>query len=332
MTALTASPEATESFECFGSTCSVHVAGRGAFGDASVAAAEAKRRLRAWHRQFSRFEPDSELARVNADLRVAVEVSPVMAALADTVRAIGTLTGGVVDGTLIDEVEHAGYDRHHQGDSVPLEEALSLAPPRRPAGPSARAGWRELRVDRPAGMLARPPGVKIDSGGIAKGLFGDVLALELSEHDSFAIDCGGDIRLGGAARFEREVAVAGPFDGRILRRFRMRDGAVATSGIGKRSWLRPDGRPAHHLIDPATGDPAFTGIVQVTAIAPTGVLAEALSKAALLSGPAGAERWLTRGGVIVYDDGSHRVVEPRSYEALKRHLRGSHAAPRCFPT
>jgi FAD:protein FMN transferase len=310
MTTVTASPEATETFGCFGSTCTVHVAGSGAFGGAPDAAREAKRRLRAWHQQFSRFEPDSELARVNADPRAAVPISAMMAALADTVRAVGTLTGGLVDGTLIDEVERAGYDRHYEGDSVPLEVALSLAPPRRPAGPSARAGWRKLTVDRPAGMITRPLGVKLDSGGIAKGLFADALALELLEYGSFAIDCGGDIRLGGAFGCERDVEVAGPFDGRILHRFRMRDGAVATSGIGKRSWLCPDGRPAHHLIDPATGDPAFTGIVQVTAIAPTGALAEALSKAALLSGPGGADRWLTRGGVIVYDDGSHRVVEP----------------------
>jgi thiamine biosynthesis lipoprotein len=309
MKTVTVSPEATETFECFGSTCTVHLAGRGALGGASDAARKAKRRLHAWHQEFSRFEPDSELTRVNADPHAAVAVSAMMAALADTVRAIGTLTGGLVDGTLIDEVESAGYDRHYEGDSVPLEVALSLAPPRRPAGPSARAGWRQLILDRSAGTLTRPPGVKVDSGGIAKGLFADVLALELLEYDSFAIDCGGDILLGGAARYEREVAVAGPFDGRILHRLRMRDGGVATSGIGKRSWLRPDGRPAHHLIDPATGAPAFTGIVQVTAIAPTGVLAEALSKAALLSGPAAAERWLTRGGVIVYDDGSHRVVE-----------------------
>jgi FAD:protein FMN transferase len=311
MTTVTASPEATETFACFGSTCSVHVAGRGDFGGAADAAREAVRRLRTWQQRFSRFEPDSELARVNADPHAAVAVSPMMATLADTVRAIGTLTGGMVDGTLIHEVERAGYDRHYEGDPVPLDVALSLAPPRRPAGPSARAGWRQLTVDRAAGTLTRPPGVGLDSGGIAKGLFADALAVEFFGYDSFAIDCGGDIRLGGAAGSEREVEVAGPFDGRILHRFRMRDVGVATSGIGKRSWMRPDGRPAHHLIDPATGDPAFTGIVQVTAIAPTAVLAEALSKAALLSGPAGAEQWLTRGGVIVYDDGSHRVVEPR---------------------
>jgi hypothetical protein len=45
---------------------------------------------------------------------------------------------------------------------------------------------------------------------------------------------------------------------------RLRRTGVATSGIGRRSWLDADGRPAHHLLDPSTGSPAFTGIVQET--------------------------------------------------------------------
>jgi thiamine biosynthesis lipoprotein len=83
---------------------------------------------------------------------------------------------------------------------------------------------------------------------------------------------------------------------------------VATSGIGRRSWIDARGRPAHHILDPATGAPAFTGVVQATAIAPTAVEAEIRAKAALLSGPRGAADWLVHGGVLVFDDGSHRVA------------------------
>jgi thiamine biosynthesis lipoprotein len=310
MTAIGATSEATEEFACFGSTCLVHVAGEGSLGSAPEAAAAVRRRLLAWHAQFSRFEPLSELSLLNADNRTTVPVSSMMARLAESAAAVGSLTGGLVDATLIEEVKAAGYEHHFDGVSLSPASALALAPPRRPARPSRRAGWRELIVDRDAGTVTRPPGLKLDSGGIAKGLFGDVLALELADYASFAIDCGGDIRLGGAGRLDREVEVAGPFDERILHRFAMCEGAVATSGIGKRSWALGDGRPAHHLLDPDSGEPAFTGIVQATAIAPTGVLAEALSKAALLSGPGTAEGWLTRGGVIVYDDGSHRIVRP----------------------
>jgi hypothetical protein len=106
--------------------------------------------------------------------------------------------------------------------------------------------------------------------------------------------------------------VASPFDESVLHVFELVRGAVATSGIGKRSWLDPDGRPAHHLLDPAKGRPAFTGVVQVTALAPTGVQAEALSKTALLSGPDRAPGKLNYSGLVVYDDETFDVIEQPS--------------------
>jgi thiamine biosynthesis lipoprotein len=71
----------------------------------------------------------------------------------------------------------------------------------------------------------------------------------------------------------------------------------------------PRGALAHHLIDPATGAPAWTGLLTATALAPTALEAEALAKAALLSGPSAGALLLRahRGGVLVHDDGT---VEP----------------------
>jgi thiamine biosynthesis lipoprotein len=158
--------------------------------------------------------------------------------------------------------------------------------------------------------VQRPPGLRLDSGGIAKGLFADMLGIRLRDLDVFAIDCSGDILIGGRARAPRRVRVDDPFGGGCLHELEVEVGGVATSGIGRRSWLDSEGRPAHHLLDPSTGRPAFTGIVQATALAPTAVEAEALAKAALLSGPGAGSRWLRHGGVLVFDDGSHVVVSP----------------------
>jgi thiamine biosynthesis lipoprotein len=124
----------------------------------------------------------------------------------------------------------------------------------------------------------------------------------------FVVNCAGDLRLGGTD--PRAVRVAGPFGDEILHTFALRGGGVATSGIGKRAWIGADGRPAHHLLDPASGRPAFTGVVQATALAPTALEAETLAKAAVLTGPEGARGWLPHGGVVVLDDGSHQVVDP----------------------
>jgi thiamine biosynthesis lipoprotein len=138
-------------------------------------------------------------------------------------------------------------------------------------------------------------------------VFADELASMLAAHHAFVVDCAGDMRLGGRARTPRCVNVASPFDDSTLHTFELAAGAVATSGVGKRSWTRPDGRPAHHLLDPATGEPAFTGVVQATALAPTATEAEILSKAAALSGPERAADWLEHGGLVVLEDGSFEI-------------------------
>jgi len=295
------SAESRLSFRCFGSTCAVVVAG----GDAAGAARAARASLLEWHERFTRFDPGSELSALNADPRPAVEVSPLMARFAAAVVYAADRTGGLVDATLLPELEDAGYRRDLRAP-LPLALALRLAPRRRPAGPRRDARWRKLSVD--GTIVRRPPGVTVDSGGLAKGLFADVLADRLAGHDAFAIDCAGDVRIGGAAGAPRRVVVESPFERPTLHTFELTAGAAATTGIGRRSWLDARGAPAHHLLDPATGRPAFTGIVQVTALAPTALEAEIRAKAAALSGPDRAAEWLPDGGVVVRDDGSAEVL------------------------
>ncbi len=302
--------EAIERFECFGSECAVYVEDSRTGDGAAAAAARARARMLAWHVRFSRFISWSELSRLNGDPRESVPVSSLLAKLAAAARRAAELSGGLVDATLLGELAAAGYDRALP-PALPLSRALELAPPRRPAGPAPHRRWLELDVDEDAMVVRRPPGLMLDSGGLAKGLLADELVAALAERRSVAIDCGGDLALGGSAGVERLVEVQSPFDGSVLHGFRLTRGGVATTGIGRRSWLDASGRPAHHVLDPASGRPAYTGVVQATALAPSAALAEVRAKAALLSGPEGAAHWLQRGGVVVLDDGSHRVFEPQ---------------------
>ena len=100
--------------------------------------------------------------------------------------------------------------------------------------------------------------------------------------------------------------------------FALASGAIATSGLARRIWRTPSGF-AHHLIDPSTGEPAWTGVVQATAVAPTAVQAEALAKAALLTGPDAGLRLLERGGgVLVLDDGTVRLAGPAAQRCPER--------------
>jgi thiamine biosynthesis lipoprotein len=304
---MTTQVEIVRRFSCFGSDCTVIVAGD---DRAARAAEDAEAQLLAWHGRFTRFSPASELSQLNADPRGTVSVSPVMARFVQATVDAARETSGLVDATLIGALEEAGYRRDLTG-SLPLPIALGLAPARRPAGPADVKNWADVRVDAMANTVSRPPGVRLDSGGVAKGLFADMIAERLDGYDSYAIDCAGDLRLGGADREERRVDVSSPFDGSTLHAFELARAGIATSGIGRRSWLDENARPAHHLLDPATGRPAFTGVVQATAIAPTALEAELRAKAAVLSGPEAAADSLAYGGLVVHDDGSHHLVASR---------------------
>jgi thiamine biosynthesis lipoprotein len=287
------------SFPCFG-------------GRVTIAAAVEQRELiplrvllEGWHRRLTRFEPASELSVLNADPHEQVRVSPVMACFVAAAIEAAERTGGLVDPTLVPEIEAAGYTGD-LGNPV----GLGVAPAHEPARPHPGRRWRALSVDPMSCTVTRPPGVRLDSGGIAKGLFADLAGERLARAASYAVDCCGDVRLGGRAGLERPVLVDDPFGrGEPLHEFRVARGGVATSGIGRRSWIGADGLPKHHLLDPSTGNPAYTGIVQATALAPTAADAEVRAKAALLSGPVDAPEWLAHGGVLVLDDGSHIVVD-----------------------
>ena len=269
-------------FACFGGEAAVSVL---ADGEQRDAVELQKARLLAWHGRFSCFDPTSELSRFNADLREVVPASEDLRHFARAVALASDLTDGLVDATLPSVIAAPRT-------SPPLALALRLAPPRRPA--RGRAQRPRIRVDD--ATVRRPPGLTLDSGGLAKGLFADWSAEALAGHHAVAVDCGGDLRIIGAPR---TVRVTSPFDHREIHAFVLADAGVATSGIGRRAWLG-----GHHLLDPSTGRPAYTGVVQVTAIAPTALEAEMRAKAALLSADDG---WLPYGGVIVRDDGSVQV-------------------------
>ena len=308
----TVEPEVREEFDCFGDRVAVYAADVDWRGESPRDAVERSRQtLLAMHATLSRFEPESELSRLNGDPRETVRASTLLLTLAAAVAEAAEWSDGLVDATRLDDLERAGYACTRRGcEPIPLREALRAAPERRPAEPSPLEGWRRISVDVRDGTISRPPGLRIDPGGLAKGLAADFVVAALEAHDTFATDAAGDLRFGGRMGVLREISVADPFGFGTVSRFRLRGGGVATSGIGRRSWWAPDGSPAHHLIDPARGVPAFTGVVQATALAPTAFEAEVRAKAAVLAGPEAAASHLPHGGVIVFDDGSHERVPP----------------------
>jgi thiamine biosynthesis lipoprotein len=302
----------TRAFPALGGTVTVETSGDGA-GPAGLRAEAA---INEFHNRLTRFDPASELSRLNSDPRDSVPASALMLRFASLVGYAGELSRGLVDATCLDALEQAGYTRSLGAEAVGSDTtALALTPDDggRPAGPDPRARWRIVSTDPERQEVTRPPGLRLDPGGIGKGLAADVAAEELADCDSYAVNCLGDIRFGGRTATEREIAVASPLStGDPVARLVLDRGAVATSGVTRRTWIDSDGRPAHHLIDPRTGRPANTGVLQATAVAPTGVEAEVRVKSALLSGASEAGRYLAHGGVVVLVSGEVIVFGDRA--------------------
>jgi FAD:protein FMN transferase len=304
---------ADATFRAMGSEIRLIVGDPGENGiDPLDAVAEAQEFIEEFEQCLSRFRPDSELCALNSYVGDVVPASPLLRDAVAAGIAAAERTGGLVDPTLVDEIEGAGYVRSREGAvPVDLRTALAMAPERMPARPDPARRWAMVEVDEEAGVIRRPNGVRFDSGGIGKGLAADLIAERLAGQTRFVIGCGGDLRIGGTLPERQEVLVEHPITGAQDRRLYIESGAVASSGINVRVWRRDDGSIAHHLIDPRTGEPAWTGMVGATALAPSGVEAETIAKAALLSGPEGARELLrAHGGVIFHEDGEAEPVGP----------------------
>ena len=291
-------------------------------GDRLLASAppalEAADRERAFVWEFSdrlsRFEADSELSALNRDPRRVVRSSRLLRAAVSAGVWAAHRSDGLVDPTLVRALERSGYDHSLDGtEPASLHDALADAPPRRPARPDPSARWRRIEVDDQTGTIARPPGVMIDTGGTGKGLCADAVAFRLRGYSRFVVDCGGDIAVGGVgAQLEPyEIDVQHPLTLDTIGSIRLARGGVATSGLNVRIWRRTDGAYAHHLLDPSTGSPVWSGLIAATALGDNALEAETLSKMALLLGPAGARRVLAEhGGVIVHESGEYEFVGP----------------------
>jgi FAD:protein FMN transferase len=288
------------------------------------AAADAQALLGELERRWTRFDPASDLNALTDDARAELPAHEHVRALIRAGAWAGRVSGGLVDMTLGAQLAQAGYDRHWAGEPASLSEALAAAPPRAAASPHPAARWQALGVDRRAGTIRRPPGVVLDSGGLGKGLAADLVAARLVGL-RFIVDVGGDLALGHGGGGPHEVSVTHPLTGETAHRFHLGSGGVATSGIHRRLWRDQHGVPAHHLLDPSTGRPAWTGLLTATAVGRSGLEAEVLAKVALLRGPRGARPALAAlGGVLVHEDGAIEVIP--ALQRAAQHAVGNLAA------
>jgi thiamine biosynthesis lipoprotein len=230
------------------------------------------RRVDAWAGRLTRFDEASELMRLNRDPHTGVVVGPTLARVLKWAREASARTDGLVDATLL--AERLAVET---GQATP---------------PNRDHRWDLMRRGRGAVVL-RGAGVGLDLDGVAKGWLADRALGLLGVFPGASVDADGDIAIRVAAADAIDVGIADPRAPDHLLAVVRLDGrssgasyGVATSGTSVHRWpANSTDRPvAHHLIDPRTGRPAVTDLVQATVVAGTAASAEALAKSAVILG------------------------------------------------
>ncbi len=261
--------------------------------DALLGLASVEREFRRLEEILTRFDPDSELSRLNAD--GSIEPGPDLRAVVELALDARKRTGGRFDPTVYDALVAAGYDRSFEliGDRQAV------------AGDAVPAGGR---VHVGSALIALEPGVRLDLGGIGKGYAVDRALAILAPYGPGLVNAGGDLAVSGIPEQGTWPVGVETSDGALT--LGLTSGALATSGSDRRKWKTATGA-GHHLIDPRTGLPSESDLLRVTVVASTAVEAEVLAKALYLAGEGEAvveADALGAPAVLVTTDGRTRMV------------------------
>ena len=261
-----------------------------AAGEDDAKLAERTENAFAWfaevERRCSRFDDASELRNLSLHIGDPVRVSTLLCQALDIALNVARLTGGALDPAIGRAMERSGFNTNYMTGA----RVMSKLPA------DSMGTYRDILLDRDAQTVTLLRPLSLDLGAVAKGLAVDLAAEELRGLPGFVINAGGDILARGLNPDAEPWRIGIRHPRRhddLLTSLRITDAAVCTSGDYERPQAAGDG---HHILDPASGASAGLAI-SVTVVAPTAVVADALSTAVFVLGPVAGIELLDREGV-----------------------------------
>ena len=231
---------------------------------------------------LSRTDEDSVIWQLNHADGLGITVGEEVCGLIETAEAYTQATGGAFDITIAPVVSAWGFttDSYQVPDGAELAELLT------------HVGPEHITTAGDAAALA--PGTQIDLGAIAKGYASDRVAAIFRENNvpRGKAELGGNILVMGDKPDGTPWRVgvqdpAKPNEEAYAAILALEDAFIVTSGSYQR-YFEQDGKRYHHIIDPATGYPADSGLTSVTVVADSGegngTMCDALSTALFVMG------------------------------------------------
>ncbi|MCB4805562.1 thiamine biosynthesis lipoprotein [Methylobacterium brachiatum] len=263
---------------------------------------------------LSHWEPASALCRFNRSPSGTLHSLPgALREVLEAALAIAEETSGAFDPTLGALVDLWGFGPQGPVPVPPDPEALAQA--------ASCCGWQKLRFDRTRGDAWQPGGLSLDLSGIAKGYAVDRVSALLIERGvpDHLVEIGGELRGSGLKPDGSPWwgAMESP-DATVPEMVAALHGlAVATSGEYRRCFVNA-GRHFGHTLDPHRAEPIDTGLLAVSVLHSSCMLADAYATALLALGLERGSRLATRANL------SARFLSkrcPQSVEVLSPSLR-----------
>jgi FAD:protein FMN transferase len=233
-------------------------------------------RMVALEQVLSRFNPSSELSRLNQTGRLD-KPHPDMLDVLRLAQSTSAASGGAFDVTIKPVLDL--YQRAQaNGEPLPTPRAIEAV--------LKLANYQNLVVDDAAIRLTQP-GMSVTLDGLAKGYIVDRGVAELKRlgFGHVTVEAGGDLMSLGTKEEDApwKVGVQSPRASHtgVMASFTLRDRAAATSGDYMQPFT-PDFR-LHHILDPRTGQSPLE-LASATITAPTAAQADALATAVMVLG------------------------------------------------
>lgn len=269
-------------------------------GDADALLSQLPARLEAYENILSRFRPDSELMRFNAQAGQWVILSDTLFEAIQVAKQAARRSEGWFNPLLLPAMLANGYDRsfEHMAKQVATKT------------PVPAANWQSIELDKSRNRVRIPASAALDLGGIAKAWVAEKLADELAVYGACSVNIGGDIVLRGLpdGAVGWHIEVADPISGVTLQSLVLTNTTIVTSGIDFRRWQNTSGEAYHHIINPLTGQPVQSDVLTATVIHPHAPTAEAYAKVLFCLGAEHGLNWLHEqwqgAALIIKQDGS----------------------------
>ena len=176
--------------------------------------------------------------------------------------------------------------------------------------------YTKVAVDESTGEVSIPSGMTIDLGSIAKGYAGQQSAQYLRDNGvkSALLNLGGNVQTVGSKPDGSpwKVGIKDPNGDTPMMVLSVTDQAVVTSG-GYERYFEQDGQTYWHIMDPATGHPAHSGLCSVTIVGDDGGTCDGLSTFLFVMGlEKAADFWSSSDdfeAVFVTDSGDVYITE-----------------------